>query len=177
MSIQKIQRLFVVLALLLVFVAMPVMAQLKVGYVDTQYIMAKYQGSIDIAKQLESERAVIASELQTMEKDLVDRQKKLEQQSLMLSEEKKRQQYEELQTLYQQLQQQAQVKDQEFNKRRDELLGPIVEEVDTAIKNVGDENGYDFVLKSEALLFAKDSINITEKVLEELQKDKGTATK
>ena len=62
MSIQRIERLGVILALVLAFVAMPAAAQMKVGYVDTQYILTKYQRALDVQKQLENEGNAMATE-------------------------------------------------------------------------------------------------------------------
>jgi outer membrane protein len=172
-SIQRIERLAVIFIVLIAFTAMPALAQVKVGYVDTQYILAKYQRSIDVANQLQSEYDAIQKELDGMQQELISGQQKLEQQSLMLSEEKKREQVAALQSLYQQIQTKAQEKEAEHNNRREELLAPVFEEVDTAIKKVGNDKGFDFIMRSESLLFAKDALNVTEAVLEELKKVAG----
>lgn len=170
MSIQRIERLGVILVLALAFVAMPAAAQMKLAYVDTQYLLAKYQHSIDVQKQLEGEGQAMAAELKKMEDEIVSRQQDLEQKSLMLTEEKKREQAGQLQAMYQQYQQQSQQKQQQLVARREELLAPVFEEIDSAIKTVGERLEYDFVLKAEALLYAKDAHNLTENVLEELAK-------
>lgn len=170
MSIKKIERLAMMLVLVLAFTALPAAAQMKLAYVDTQYLLAKYQHSLDVQKQLEGEGQAMAAELKKMEDEIVTRQQDLEQKSLMLTEEKKREQAGQLQAMYQQYQQQSQQKQQQLVARREELLAPVFEEIDSAIKVVGEREGYDFVLKAEALLYAKDAHNLTEQVLEDLAK-------
>ena len=58
------------------------------------------------------------------------------------------------------------------------LLKPVLKKIDIAIKNVGSEQSYDFILDvmSGALLYALDSHNLSEDVLEELSKTAGTET-
>lgn len=175
MSIQRIERLGVILALVLAFVAMPAAAQMKVGYVDTQYILTKYQRALDVQKQLENEGNAMAAELKTLEDEITSKQERLQQQSLLLSDEKKREQYAEIQQMIQNYQLQTQNKQQQYQKREIDLMGPVYQEIDTAIKAVGDTEGFDFVMKAEALLFAKESLNLTEKVLDHLAKNAGKA--
>ena len=145
-----------------------VSAQLRLGYVDSQKILANYQPAIDASKKLESERTTIIQELQKMEEEIRSTQQTLEQQSLLLSEEKKRQKTQEIQDMIIRLQQQEQEKNQELARRQQELLAPVYESINEAIGKIRETGNYDFILDAAALLDAKEEYDITDTILKEL---------
>ena len=55
------------------------------------------------------------------------------------------------------------------------MLKPVLAKIDEAIQKVGSERGYDFILDamSGALLYALDSHNLTEAVMDEMSKASG----
>ena len=82
----------------------------------------------------------------------------------------------EKQTYFQNKQQELAAKEQEIvNKvaqRREELLSPLLEKVDTAIKQVGAEQGYAFIFDSSVfnvILFAQDATDLTDTVRAKVQ--------
>lgn len=152
-------------------------AQLKVGYVDSQKIITTFPVAIDAQKKLEAEGAGWGQELQRMQEELRTLQEQLDQQSLLLSEAKKREKGEELQALYvraQQFQAEKWGQGGEYFKRQEELLQPIFDTINKTIHRIGDEEGYDFIFDSVAgnILHAKENYDITDKVLKELEKEK-----
>jgi outer membrane protein len=66
----------------------------------------------------------------------------------------------------------------ELYRKQNELLKPVLKKIDDAIQKVGDAQGYDFILDAMtgALLYALDSHNLTEDVLDELSKATGSVT-
>ena len=66
----------------------------------------------------------------------------------------------------------------EIYRIQNELLKPVLAKIDAAIQKVGGERGYDFILDamSGALLYALDSHNLTEDVMDELAKATGSVT-
>ena len=66
----------------------------------------------------------------------------------------------------------------EIYRKQNQLLKPVLGKIDEAIQKVGNERGYDFILDamSGALLYALDSHNLTEDVMEELSKATGSVT-
>lgn len=165
----KKRTVMVIASMVLIMAAvLPVSAQLKIGYVDTQLIMSQYKPAIDAQKQLETAQKAAADESQKMQEDLVAKQKRLEQQSLLLSEEKKQEQTQELQVLYQQWQEHGMRKEKELNNLQTELMKPIIENINNAIQAVGKEEGCDYVLEAVNLLYADEKHELTKKVQEKL---------
>ena len=66
----------------------------------------------------------------------------------------------------------------EIYRKQNELLKPVLKKIDEAIQKVGSEQEYDFILDavSGALLYALDSHNLTEDVMDELSKATGSVT-
>jgi len=66
----------------------------------------------------------------------------------------------------------------EIYRVQNQLLKPVLAKIDAAIQKVGSERGYDFILDamSGALLYALDSHNLTEDVMDELAKTTGSVT-
>lgn len=76
----------------------------------------------------------------------------------------------EIQKDQQQLQQFEQSIQSQIAKKREDLLGPILQKVDNAIQAVGKEGGYTMVFDSSSggLLFAEDSEDLMPKVKKKL---------
>ena len=147
----------------------------KIGYVDSQKILSTFPPALDAQKKLEAESNKWGQELQKMQEDLKTLQNQLDQQSLLLSEAKKKEKAQQLQDLAIKIQQYQNEKwgnNGEFFRRRSELLQPVLDQINNAINKVGDEEGYDFIFDSVAgnILFAKNKYDLTDKVLQELEK-------
>ncbi|MBN2417095.1 OmpH family outer membrane protein [bacterium] len=161
---KKRSVMIIVSAVLIAAAVMPVSAQLKIGYVDTQLIMSQYKPALDAQKKLETAQKSAADESQRMQEDIISKQKRLEQQSLLLSDEKKREQSQELQVLYQQWQEFGMRKEQELSDLQNELMKPIIESINEAIQAVGKEEGCDYVLEAVNLLYANEKHELTKQV-------------
>lgn len=152
--------------------------QVKLGYVDSQRVLASYPPALDAQKKLEAESNQWAQELQKMQEEIKSKQERLEQQSLLLSEAKKRESAQEIQNLLlkaQQFQNEKWGEEGEFFKRRAELLKPVFDKINAVIAQVGDEGGYDFIFDTQvgALLYAQPRYDLTDEVLSRLEKETG----
>ena len=147
--------------------------QLKLGYVDSQKILMSYPEAQEAQKKLEAFGLGVNQELKKMEDDFKALQEQLNQQSLLLSEEKKRAKAQELQDMAMQYQQLGQQRQEEIVKKREELFKPVYEKVNTVIKRMGDAEGYDMIFDAinGSLLFAKEQLDLTDKLLKELGKE------
>ncbi|MBN2105312.1 OmpH family outer membrane protein [bacterium] len=161
--------------LVLLFSTGSVFAQLKLGYVDSQRILSTNADAKDAQQKLEAEAAKWTQELQRMEQEIKEKMETLEQQSLLLSEEKKQERIQELQGLQEQAQQYQLNKwgdNGEAFKLRQQFLGPVYEKINAAIHKVGEEGSYDFIFDTVNgnLLYAENKYDLTDLVIEELEK-------
>ena len=151
-------------------------ADLKIGYIDSERIFRSYQGTADAQTKLDQEVAEWEKRAEEMRKEVEDLQKELDAQSLLLSEEKKREKETTLQTKYAEYQQFVTSiwgPQGEAVKRNEELTKPIIEKIDAILKNIGEEENYTFIFDAVGggLVFAKPTFDLTDRVIEELNKE------
>jgi len=151
-------------------------AQSKIAYVDSQKILSTFSGAIDAQKKLDEENATWDQELKKMNDDYKVLQEQLEQQSLLLSEAKKKEKAQELQAAAVEIQQYQNKKwgqSGDFFKRRGELMQPVIDQINRIVHQIGEDEDYDFIFDTVAgnIIHAKERYDITESVLEELEKE------
>ena len=161
----------------------PVVAQVKIGYVDSQKILESYKEAQDAQKQLAEVNKGWEDEARNMQRELQTKQDELESQSLLLSEEKRKEKEADLQNLYlrfQQFQQEKWGQQGEAFKKQNELMKPIIEKVQVVIKKFGADEKYDYIFDTVAgnIVYAgTGQPDLTAKVIEELNKTVGGAAK
>ena len=153
------------LAIMLIGIATAVQAQ-KFGYVNSSAILAE----LPEVKQAESNLEALQKQLQkrgesmvkTLQEDFVELQKQVQAGTLapkQQSEEEQRLQAEE-----QKIAKFEQNMRKQIQEKREELLSPIYEKVNNAIKAVAKENDYQFIFDQGVLLYAEDSQNVNDLV-------------
>ncbi len=151
-------------------------AQTKLGYINSQKILASYKEAQDVQTQLDARNQEWQKELQDLLALGREKQDQLEKQALMLSSSKKTELQQEIGRLSGQVQQFQTAKwgqEGEAFKLQDTLLRPILDKINNVIQDIGKRENFDFIFDSVAgnIIFASDSQpDLTEKVLEELNK-------
>lgn len=151
-------------------------AQLKLGYVDSQKILASFKDAQDVQKQLDAKNQEWQQELKDMYDLVQDKQKQLEQQGLMLSESRKTGLQQEIQETYdksQRFQNQKWGQNGDAFKLQNELLKPVFDKINKVIQDIGKAENFDYIFDSIAgnIVFASEKQqDLTDKVLEELNK-------
>ena len=149
-------------------------AQLKIGYIDSNRILAAYQDAKDVRARLQEIDQQWKNDAKDMEKEIKDLQEQLEAQSLLLSEGRKQEKAQEIQNKYLRYQQYLNEKfgpQGEAVKKEVELLDPVIKKINSAIKKIGEAEGYSYIFDTVAanILYAsEDQPDLTDKLLEEL---------
>jgi len=162
--------------------ARPAAAQIKIGYIDSRKILETYKEALDVRKKLQELDLQWQREAKDMEKQIKDMQERLEAQSLLLSEERKQEMQQEIQTLYLKYQQFLQEKwgqQGEAVKKEAEFLQPVFDKINAAIRKIGQAEGFSYifdVVNSNILYASEDQPDLTDKLLEELNKGLPAAT-
>ena len=160
----------------LAFLMAPASAQLKIGYIDSNKILASYKEAQDVRKQLEDLSKKWQQEAKGMESEIKDMQEQLESQSLILSKEKKAEKTQEIQSKYLFYQQFLNDKfgpQGEAVKKEADLLKPVIEKINNSIKKIGKDDGYNYifdVVAANILYASEDQADLTQRLLEELNK-------
>ena len=150
-------------------------ADTKVGYIDSQIIMAEYEDVRQIQVELEKEQKKLQTIYEKKLTSLDSLTNAYQTGSIILSEQKKKQMESDI-TRKQQEIQDWQMKYfgpvGELYKLQNELLAPILQTIDKVIRAIGEERGYDYIFDAVqgSIVFALDSHNLTQDVLDALKK-------
>ena len=158
-----------------------VFAQMKIGYVDSQKLMAQFQEAIDAQNQLEKIRGEYQAEYENKVREYQAMAQEIESQSLLLSEDKKKEKLRLLQEKATQIDQykfeKLNPEGGEFYRKNQELFKPVIDKINVVIQKIGRVEEYDYILdaSSGTLLHALPKYDLTAQVLEEL--NSGVKTK
>jgi len=177
MSFKKTTKAVLIFSIVLLIAAPGFGQKLKVGFVHSQKILTTYKDALDVNKRVEEIDRQFQTEGRELQENLKRLQEQYESQSLLLSDAKKREKEQEMQNLMQKLQQFQQQKYNpqtgEIYKKQAELLQPVLEKIQAVIDKIGEDEKFDLILDNASaniLYVSKSVIDITDKILEELNK-------
>jgi outer membrane protein len=154
-------------------------AEIKIGYIDSQRIFAEYRETQEAEQVYKKEVDQWKAEAAAMEQEIARLQEELRAQSLMLSEEKKREKQLELDRKleeYQRFVSDTFGDDGVAARRNRELTQPIVDKINQILEQLSETEGYSLVfdIANANIVYAKKDFDLTDRVLEELNKVGGT---
>lgn len=133
----------------------------KQGYLNLQELMRSLPSMEKAQKDLQAYAKPFEDAFTTMKKDYETKVTAFQRDQKTLSEAVLEVKYGEIQDLQTRMTKYQQDTEEKLQKKESELMAPIYQSIDKAIKDYGAANGYDFIYTAEALLFAKDSDNLT----------------
>ena len=153
-------------------------SELKIGYVNPQSILANMPEMRAVQQRLQNFTARKQQELSTLEQEFQTQVAEYQQKVGVISAEAQQQEEARLGQLQQGLLQAQEVAEQELTQRRDELVGPLLEQIGSAIEAVAQKQGLSYVLNTTTssgdmiILYASEDFrakfDITQSVMEEL---------
>ena len=153
-------------------------SELKIGYVNPQSILANMPEMRAVQQRLQNFTARKQQELSTLEQEFQTQVAEYQQKVGVISAEAQQQEEARLGQLQQELLQAQEVAEQELAQRRDELVGPLLEQIGAAIEAVAQKQGLSYVLNTTTssgdmiILYASEDFrakfDITQSVMEEL---------
>ena len=157
------------------------LADVKIGYVDSNEIMNNFDEVRQVQADLEKEQRRLESEFNELVFGLDSLKQDYDRQRLLMSDTRRNEKENEIANKEKSVQKFQLDKfgpEGDIYRIQNELLKPVLAKIDAAIQKVGSERGYDFILDamSGALLYALDSHNLTEDVMDELAKATGSVT-
>ena len=155
----------------LVLAAQPSTAEIKIGYIDSEVLRERMDEFKDIQRQLDRLTQGYQQEAMDRRSKLKKMEEDFRKQELLMSEARKAEIAAEFEQAVQDLQQFTQEKlgpGGERDQKNIELSAPIFERVNEALKNLAEEEGFDFIFDVAAggIVYAHpDRYNLTEKLL------------
>lgn len=150
-------------------------AQLKIGYIDSDAIMDNLPDVQDARQKLDASIQEWQSELNKLEADWKAKYDDYEKRKLIMTDQTRSETEAALVQLETQI---AQYREKKFGTngelflKQDELMKPVQNKIFVALKEIAEEDDYDFVFDRSGdimILFAKEQYDLTAQVLEKLK--------
>jgi outer membrane protein len=147
---------------------------LKIGYTNPDYILSNMPEAKQIQSDLKVHEQQLSSQLEAKSKDFQTKNQEYQQNAQNMIPEVRADKEQELQNLYQSIQQFQQEAQMSLQRKSGELLQPVYEKIQTAIDEVAKANGYTHIFNPQLdvgvsiLLYAREEDDISDLVLKQL---------
>lgn len=142
--------------IVLLFMILPLGAfaqEVKIAFVNTQEVFMAMPEVSDMEKQMAALNEKYKQELQQMQNEYQKKYSDFIAQQDSLTENIKLRRMQDIQDIQGRIDNFMQVAQQDVQKKQQELLQPVQEKLQKAIKAVGDEKGYTYIIDPAALLY------------------------
>ncbi|MBI3432095.1 MAG: OmpH family outer membrane protein [Hydrogenophilales bacterium] len=162
----KFKQLAVSLILASAFAAGPLLADTKIGFVNTERLLREAPLSIAAQKKLEREFSGRDQELQKMAKQARDLQAQLDKDGVTMSDSDRKSKERDLNNLNVELQRKGREFREDLNLRRNEELSQIQERARKAIQDIAKAEKFDLIV--EQAVYVDPKSDITDRVMKAL---------
>lgn len=162
-----------IILMLMLLAPMSMYAQ-KFGHLDADAVMQSMPEAIKAQGELKQLAAQYEADLKAMQSELQRKAEEYEKNMATMNETKKKETEASLQEMYNKIQQTAADNQNAFAKAQQEKLEPIQVKLMNAIKNVGKNGGYVYIMQTGQTLYISDTLSkdITADVKAEVAKMK-----
>ena len=147
------KKLIVLLLMLLPFAGAMNAQEAKIAFVNAGEIFTMMPEFKDIQKKMEDLNAKYKTELETMNSEYQKKYSDFVAQQDSLTENIKVRRMQEVQDMQQRIDNFVQVAQQDVAKQQQDLMTPIQQKLQDAIKAVGAEQGYTYIIDPQVLLY------------------------
>jgi outer membrane protein len=151
-------------------------SQTKVGYINLQAIMEKLPEAQDLQRQFDAISQQWQDSLQFMQSEWQNKYEEYDKKRLVLTEQSRSEMEKELSQMEKSIMDFRSKKfspQGELYSKQNELMKPIQNKVFKVLKEIADEDNYDYIFDKSGeilLLYSREKYDLTEKVLERMQK-------
>jgi len=161
----------VCLVAVLACLAGPVLADGKIGIINTEKVMRDSEPAKKAMKKLEKEFEKRGQDLEKLRQQAQRLQEEVEKNGLTMAENARKLKERELADVTRDYQRKQRELNEDFNARRNEELQAVVDRTNKAIRVIAEKEGYDLVLQEAA--YVNPRVDITEKVIKALAETAG----
>lgn len=147
----------------------------KIGYIDSARIFAEFKGTEDAQRSFDQEVEGWEKQAEEMKAELDSLQREFQAQSVVISDTRKQEKQTEIltkQSTYETFVQSVWGPQGKLATKNAELVQPIIEKINVVLQKIGDEEGFTIVFDASVggIVYAADGIDLTDRILEELNK-------
>jgi outer membrane protein len=140
----------------------------SIAVLDMQKVVLSSKLGKEAQKEIEQRVKELETTFKADEETLIALQNEIEKKSSVWSEEKKQDKSIEFQKLRRDLRAKQDDANVELKQLQEKQLAPIFKELEVVVKKFAEDNKYSMILPSQAVLYAIDSVDITDKVTQAL---------
>ena len=140
----------------------------KVGFVNTQRILRDSEPAIAILKKIDDEFMKRNDDLQKNINDLRAKVQKFEKDAPVMAESERNRTQRELGNIDIEIQRKQRELQEDYNRRRNEEFGLIVEKANATIKRIADDENFDIIIQDAITVSPR--VDITDQVIKALSK-------
>lgn len=146
---------------------------LKVGFVDLDQVIRQSRYIRGVVGAIDKQAREIQSRIDQNMGKYQRMAAELQKQRSVLSDQQVDEREKELKELRSQTQDLGYELDKLLKESKTDALNPALEKAMDAVKAIGKDEGYDLILTGENVLFAAKSVNLTDRVVERLDREVG----
>jgi outer membrane protein len=141
----------------------------KFGHINTQELFAQMPEVAQVRLKMDTIQAQYENQLASMNEEFQKKVQDYQTQEATMADAIKQIRQQELQEMQQRIQLFYQTAEQDIQKKQQELLTPVHEKMQKAIKAVGEREGYTYIFDSAAMVhIGNDAMDATSSVKKEL---------
>lgn len=156
-------------ASMLALVAPAHAAELKIGVINGQQLIAESPQAEALRKTLEEEFAPERRELLAQQNEIKSLQEKFQRDGEVMSASERSSMEQRIRDLARDFQYRQQTIGEDIQRRQQEELGKLQQELQQAINEFAKAEGYDLIL-SEGVAFRTDALDVTDEILARIKK-------
>lgn len=146
-------------------------AQEKMAVVDVGAVFQQLPEREEIAQNLQREFNDRIERMQEREGEIGELRDRIQRDEQIMSEDEYTQSMMEFQQRLQEAQQAGQQLNEEMRRRQAEERDRVLRRMQEVIAQIADAEGYDLVLEASGIAYARDSLDISNRVLEAMSND------
>jgi outer membrane protein len=151
-------------------VTAPALAASKIGVIDTVRLMEEAPQAKAAQSKIETEFAPREQELVTLQKEIRKLEDRLSRDAAVMSESESSKLEREILSKRRQLKRTQDEFRDDLNIRKNEVLSTLQRQMYEATVGLAKERNYDVILGGQGVVYSTDSVDITDMVLEKLNK-------
>ena len=139
----------------------------KVGFVDVEQVLASVEKGKAAREELERKSRDAQGRLAPLVEQLETMQKELQAKQFVMSEDAVRTKQLDLVELKNRYETKAKEEEGQFKVDQQRLISPLLEQLESVIKEVGRDNQYSVILRIDApsLVYAREALDLTDLVV------------
>jgi len=148
-------------------------ADMKFAYVDLQKCIDSSNAGNTAKKELEDMVKAKQVRIDELGKDIEEQKGSFERQAHLLTDEAKKAKQEDVERLIRDYKRLVKDSQDDLQKEESKMTAKVIERIRSVVEKIGSEEGYALIFEknSAGMLFAAGALDISDKVLEEMNKE------